>query len=173
MPLSSSSSEASNVCWQHAQQGRLKCNIDASFSQEWNGTGIGICVRDDDGATVLAKSMSFSPLCHVFVGEALGLFYALDWLSDIQMDNVDFVVDSKTTSDAFHSNRSDVSEFGHIITVQKLFTFQFTNSRVEFNRRQANEVAHALAREAVLSPSPTIYFNIPQSMNNIIINKML
>jgi len=33
------------------------------------------------------------------------------------MDNVDFVVDFKTTIDVFHSNSSDVSEFGHIISV--------------------------------------------------------
>jgi len=71
-----------------------------------------MCVCDDDGAFV----MSFSLLCPVYVGEVLGLFYALEWLSDMLMDNVDFVVDSKTTNDVFHSNRSDVSEFGHIIS---------------------------------------------------------
>jgi len=32
------------------------------------------------------------------------------------MDNVDFMVDSKTTNDVFHSYRPDVSEFGHIIS---------------------------------------------------------
>jgi len=43
-------------------------------------------------------------LCYVHVGEALGLFHAIEWLSDMQMDNVGFVVDSKTTNDSFHSN---------------------------------------------------------------------
>ena len=48
------------------------------------------------------------------------------------MDNVDFMVDSKTTNDAFHSNRTDVSKFGYIITeCERLFTSQFTNSRGE------------------------------------------
>ena len=67
--------------------GRIKCNIGVSFSNEWNGTCIGICVRDDDGAFVLTKTMSFSPLCLVNVGEALRLFHALQWLSDMHMDN--------------------------------------------------------------------------------------
>jgi len=66
-------------------------------------------VHDDDKAFVLAKTIPFSPICPVFVGEALGLFYALEWVSDMQMDIVDFVVDSKTTNGVFHSNRSDVS----------------------------------------------------------------
>jgi len=61
------------------------------------------------------------------------------------MDNVDFVVDSKTINDAFHFNRPGVLEFGHIISrCQRLIHSQFTNSRVEFNKRQANMVARAL-----------------------------
>jgi hypothetical protein len=54
----------------------------------------------------------------------------------MQMDNVDFVVDSKTTNGVFHSNRLDVSEFDHVILgCQRLFHSQFTNSRVEFWRK--------------------------------------
>ncbi len=41
-----------------------------------------MCVRDDDGAFVLTKTMRFSPLCLVNVGEALGLFHALQRLND-------------------------------------------------------------------------------------------
>jgi hypothetical protein len=67
---------ASDVRWQRLQQGRLKCDIDASFLQAWNRTCIDMCVRDDDGTFVIAKTMSFSPLWPAFVVEALGLFYA-------------------------------------------------------------------------------------------------
>ena len=67
----------------------------------------------------------------------------------MHMYNVDFVADSKTTNDAFHSNKPDVSEFSHIISgCERLFHSQFTNSRVEFNRRQTNAVAHALTEES-------------------------
>lgn len=77
----------------------------------------------------------------------------------MQMDNVDFMVDSKTTNDVFHSNIFDVSEFSHIISgCHRLFYSQFTDSRVEFNMQQANAVAHALADEVVLSASPNIFF---------------
>ena len=64
----------------------------------------------------------------------------------MQTDNVDIVVDSKTTNDTFHFKRPLVLEFGHIISgCQRLFHLQFTNSRVEFNGRQANAIAHVLA----------------------------
>jgi len=37
--------------------------------------GIDICIRDDEGTFVLAKTVSISPMCFVVVEEALGLFH--------------------------------------------------------------------------------------------------
>jgi len=165
---------ATRVQWQRPPRGRLKCNVDASFSTAMNRTRINICVKDDDGAFVLAKTITFNVIHSVHVGEALGLYYAMEWLSDMQLHNVDFETDSKTTHDAFHAPKDDVSEFGHIISAcRSLFNNHLTNSRVEFTRRQANEVAHALAGEATLSASPIIYFNPPHCINNIIFNEMI
>lgn len=45
-----------------------------------------------------------------------------------------------------------------LLECKRLFNSKFTNSRVKFNKRQANEVAHALAGEPALSASRTIYF---------------
>jgi len=51
-----------------------------------------------------------SPMSSVPVGEALGLFHALQWLSDIHFDNVvDFTLGSKLTANAFHHYRVDVT----------------------------------------------------------------
>ena len=47
--------------WHKPQQGRYKCNVDASFSSIRNRIGIDICLCDDEGAFVLAKTMSLSP----------------------------------------------------------------------------------------------------------------
>jgi ribonuclease HI len=104
----------------------------------------------------------------------LGLLYALQWLRDLRKDNIDFVLDSKIVTEAFHRQRTDITEFGQVMSVTRsLFTSSFTNSRVEFNRRQANELAHALARVAPFSTSPTIYIDLPHCFEHIIINEML
>jgi len=64
-----------------------------------------------------------------------------------KMDNIDFKVDSKVMKDAFTSGREDIYEFGQIITASRtLFSFKFTNSRVEFVRQQINAVAHTLTK---------------------------
>ena len=57
---------------------------------------------------MLAKTLHFNHLYHVAVGEALGLFHALQWLQDMHFDSIDFELDSKVTRDALHSHYSDV-----------------------------------------------------------------
>jgi ribonuclease HI len=160
--------------WQPPTRGRVKCNVDAAFSDQFNKTGIGICLRDEDGTFILAQTIPISPKCPVAVGEALALHKALEWLSDMSFDSVDFCSDSKTITDAFNQNRVDVTETGHILSdCRRLFTSHFTNSKVEFSRRQANEAAHILAGAATLLASPIIYYHIPRCIENVIINEML
>ena len=124
---------------------------------------MGIYVRDSEGTFVLDKVVSYPCLYYVDVGEALGLHSALQWLSDMQFDNVDFETDSKLTCDAFHANRDDTSEFGCIISsCRSLFSSFFNNSRVEFVRRQANGVAHVLAGEATLLANLRMILNVQE-----------
>ena len=160
--------------WQRPSPGRYKCNIDVVFSSRFNRTSIGICVRDSEGTFVLAKVVSYPCRYFVYVGEALELHSALQWLSDMQFNNIDFETDSKLTCDAFQTTRDDYYEFGCIISsCRTLVRSFFTNSMVKFVRRQANGVAHVLAGEATLLASPAIYFHIPKCIESLIINEML
>ncbi|XP_024636349.1 uncharacterized protein [Medicago truncatula] len=107
-----SSSHDHRITWQLPGVGRYKCNIDAAFSSHVNRTGIGMCVQDAEGTFVLAKAFTYPCNVSVDVGEALGLHSVVQWLSDMQFDNMDFETDSKLTADAFLSSRNDLSEFG-------------------------------------------------------------
>ncbi|XP_024628912.1 uncharacterized protein [Medicago truncatula] len=110
------------VRWQPPAQGQMKCNIDAVFSNHHNKTDIGICIRDEGGVFVLAKTISFVGVYFVDIGEALGLYHALQWVSDMQLDNIDFEVDSKTTKVGIYSGREDISELGNIIMASRFFS---------------------------------------------------
>jgi hypothetical protein len=149
----------------------MKCNIDASFVG--NKVGIGMCIRDDSGAFIRAKTEWFSPKCTVHVGEALGFLSALRWVHDLNLGPIDFELDSKIVVDSFFSSKSDSTEFGDIIkNCRSLFTDLYTNSSVEFIRRQANEVAHTLGRAATSLPSLHILVDIPHCIEHILINEM-
>jgi len=53
------------------------------------------------------------------VGEAVGLHTTLDWTSNQQFDNVDFVLDCKKVVDCVNSSLDDSNEFGCIINACK------------------------------------------------------
>ena len=159
--------------WKKPTPSRYKCNIDASFSTSLNSVGLGMCLRDDDDVFVLARTDWFAPLCDIDVGEAVGLHTALDWLSNQQFDNVDFVLDCKRVVDCVNSRLDDSSEFGCIITACKqLLVDRFQNSHVEFNRRQANRVAHELAQATLSNPNPHVIDDVPTCIWHILADEM-
>jgi len=117
-----------------------------------------MCIRDSTGNHVRSKTMWFSPLCPVDIGEALRLYHAIRWINKLQLTNVDFEVDSKTVVDYFNKGRGDITEFGSIMDNNIQFcNIVLTNSHVEFIRRQVNEVAHELAKATTLFPSFHIF----------------
>ena len=160
------------IKWTKPTYGRYKCNIDASFSDSLNVVGIGICICDDHGEFVMAKTDCFSPLCDVDVGETVGLHTTLQWVAGLHYDNVDFVLDSKSVVERFNSNLGDSSGLGCIIQAcRQLFDCNFQNSHIEFNRRQANGVAHELARVAPSHVSSHVYDDVPSCIQDLIANE--
>ena len=116
-----------------------------------------MCIRDDDSAFVLARTKWFVPLCDVEVGEAVGLHTTLDWISNQQFDNVDFVLDCKRVVDCVNSSVDDSSEFRCTIgACKQLLEDRFQNSHIEFIRRQTNMVAHELAQAVLLILAPIL-----------------
>jgi len=69
----SATAEPQQIKWQPSASDRFKCNVDAAFSIPHNRTGVGICLQDDEGTFVLAKTVNFEGVYSVEVGEALGL----------------------------------------------------------------------------------------------------
>ncbi|AES77252.1 hypothetical protein MTR_7g006380 [Medicago truncatula] len=114
-----------DIRWRELRSGRFKCNVDASFSTTSNKVRLGMCIRDSEGNHVCSKTMWFTPLCYVDIGRV---------------------------ADYFNKGRGHVTKFGYIMDscIQFCSTY-LTNSHVEFIRRQANEVAHELAKTTTSS----------------------
>ncbi|PNY01988.1 cytochrome p450, partial [Trifolium pratense] len=63
--------------------------------------GFGICIRDETGAFIRAKTEWVEPKCEVHVGETLGFLCALMWVHELNLGPVDFELDSKLVVDSF------------------------------------------------------------------------
>ena len=152
---------------------KFKCNVDASFSQARNQVGIGVCIRDDEGLYVLAKTEWMSSLLDVDLGEALGLLSAMYWVRDLQPGIVDFELDSKIVVDSLYGSKSGVSNFSVVINdCRRMLASDLVTSDVRFIRRQANEVAHSFVRVALRHASFYIHIRIPSYISTIIMNEM-
>jgi len=118
--------------WAKPQYGRLKCNIDAAFSEHLNRVGVGLCIRDSVGNFIKAKTLWTNPICAPDLGEALGLLQAIHWVHELQLSNVDFKMDAKKVVDYFNKGSNDVSEFGVIVDeCRRCCNVYFENSKVE------------------------------------------
>jgi ribonuclease HI len=123
------------IRWKKPQQGRLKCNVDAAFSEALNCVGFGIYIHDVAGNFIKAKTMWSNPVCSSDVGEALGLLYAIKWMHELQFTNVDFELDAKKVVDYFNRGHNDVFEFGAIMDAcRQIHNSYFENSKAEFSR---------------------------------------
>ena len=98
---------------------------------------------------MIARSEYFPPLIDIHIGEALGLLKAMEWVRDLQLVNMDFEVDSKTVVDNIYGERVGVI----IRNCIHLLGSDLANSDVKFIMRQANKVAHNLAKTAPLKAS--------------------
>jgi len=81
--------------WHKPSTDRFKCNADASFPNNDNRVGIGVCIRDEEGAFVLAKTECFEHKHEVHIGEALGFLSALQRVHELRLGPIDFELDSK------------------------------------------------------------------------------
>ena len=109
--------------------GRLKCNVDALFSDELNCVGHDMCIQDDTGNFVMAMWSNLG--CSSDIGEALVLSHAIRWVRDLQLTNVDFELDAKKVVDYYNSGGNDIFKFGAIINeCRKCCNSFFENSRL-------------------------------------------
>jgi len=133
-----------------------------------------MCLRDEEGNFMLAKTAWFSSLCAVDEGEAMCLYTILEWVANIQVanlqfDNVDFVLDSKKVVDYFRTCIDDSIEFDCIMYASKhMFQDSLQNSLIEFSRGQTNGIAHELAKVTLCHASSNIYIDAPSCIRTVI-----
>jgi len=92
--------------WVKPSSGRFKCNVDGSFSQALNPVGIGVCIRDDEGCFVLAKTKWMTHL-QTFYQTLLGktewmINYKLFIKKSYKLFNGKSVTNSKSLKHTYH-----------------------------------------------------------------------
>jgi ribonuclease HI len=128
--------------------GFLKCNVDASFYNSACSIGWGWVLRNSRGCFQLAGSNIVPTSLSVLEGEALALVEAMEEMIQRGLSFVTFESDSKLVVDDISSRQTGVSEFSLLISHIQSLLRPNNYFEVKYVRRQANKVAHYLARAA-------------------------
>jgi ribonuclease HI len=159
--------------WEKPQHGWFKCNIDAGFYRDLNTTTTGWCLRDHMGRFILAGTTRLDGNYSVIEGEATALLEAMKELKQRRISNVIFETDAKSVVDAIQFLHGGNSEFSLLVAHINNFLCSDQNFVVKFIKRQANMVAHSLARAAISWTSRCTFGNLPTCISFLLINEMV
>jgi ribonuclease HI len=159
--------------WQKPIQGWYKCNVDAGFHKELSKTSAGWCLRDHMGRFIRAETSWMDGNCSIMEGESIALLKALQAMEQQGITHVIIESDSQSVVDAICHLRGGNSEFSMLISQINNYLSCNPNFVVKFIRRQANMVAHRLARAAISWSSRCIFESLPLCISTLLINEMI
>jgi ribonuclease HI len=137
--------------WDPPPSGRLKVNIDGAFCPNQCKGGLGVIVRNENGDCIAAMHRSLPFISSAFQAEAeacrIGLLMAIQhgW------DNILLETDCSALNTALANLEVDLSDVGCIVKDCREYLKNFASISVSHIYREANGVAHRLARLASFS----------------------
>ncbi|XP_058775131.1 uncharacterized protein LOC131649383 [Vicia villosa] len=152
--------------------GMFKCNLDAGFNNIRGTSNRGWCVRNSMGSFVFAGAAWDVGISPVLDMEALALKEDMLNAIDLGLDHVIFESDSQNVTNVIRSNLIGISEFSFIISSIKSLLLSFPNFEVKFVKRQANSVAHTLAKAADSWTRRSLFYTIPPCIEPLLYNEM-
>ncbi|GAU29262.1 hypothetical protein TSUD_392120 [Trifolium subterraneum] len=168
----SENTEADLVRWEKPALDWVKCNVDVAFVSGSGRTSMGLCFRDNNGHFMASMTQWQQTVISSVEGEAWALLLAMEEARYRGLDRVQLESDSKVLIEAIHMKRRGNSEFLSIVHDILSLMSSFINFEVKFVRRQANLVAHTLARAANSWASFHRFENIPFCIERLVFNEM-
>ncbi|KAK8507581.1 hypothetical protein V6N11_074043 [Hibiscus sabdariffa] len=133
--------------WQAPPESAIKFNFDSTFNSRSGFATTGVIGRNNRGLIMAACSFPHRKVADVFAAEAYACKQALLFAKDLGFPRVIIEGDSLTIIKKINSDSADRSSIYPIVRDIKFLTRSFTSISFRFVRREANNAAHALARE--------------------------
>lgn len=119
-------------------------------------------IRSHNGDFVGAKVTTLPRPNTVLEAESIGIREALSWVLQRGEQKLIVESDSLLSVRAVHHKKNYLLEVGHVIEDCKMFLHSMSDCRVTHIRKQANKVAHSIAR-IPCSINCSIVFTSPPS----------
>ncbi|PNX80526.1 eukaryotic translation initiation factor 3 subunit c [Trifolium pratense] len=123
--------------------------------------GIGICFRDSLGSFVQAHTMIFPFVVTTAECEATAIKHALALALSNGFERVIFESDCQQVVNALCNDYLYANELGTLLSTCSSFLNSNANYNIAYVRRQANRVAHNLARASLFQSSSRESYHVP------------
>ncbi|XP_074355893.1 uncharacterized protein LOC141695553 [Apium graveolens] len=169
----STTNQAAARAWIAPQEGEFKLNVDASVVEGQPFFTVGMVIRDHAGQFVQGRNSKTAGVVSVLEAEALGVLEALSWLHTLPDMKVLVESDSLNVVNAILADMEYQVEVGHVIEACRSLLGELVNVSVRFVRRQANKVAHLMARVPCSLNCHNMFSSPPHSVLESIVSDAL
>ena len=143
--------------WSAPAQPRYKANFDGALFKSSNSAGLGVIIRDTNGAVIGALSARVPLPQSVALVEALACRRAVQFAVEIGLHEVIFEGDAAVVINAISKGLANQSLYGHIVddVLGQASLLHFSNFC--YVPRSCNSVANALAKRAKAGPELQVW----------------
>ena len=138
--------------WRCPLAGLVKINFDGAVFGASNMFGIGMVIRDSNGAVLASCSQKIPQACKAKEIEVLAALKALSFVFELGFRSAILENDSLGLIQALKLEKRSLSPTGLLIEDMKVFANNFVRLLYSHIKRNGNRVAHSLARNVLCIP---------------------
>ena len=158
-----------HVRWKPPDHGLYKINYDGAIFAQQARAGIGIVIRNEDGAVMASMAQQIPLPTTVAQVEALAARRALDFALDLGFTKAILEGDSEVICKELNNSNPSLALHGNILQDIKLLSNTFPFIGFSHVHRQGNSVAHALARRAAREVDLTVWMeDVPPDIHHCV-----
>ncbi|XP_052484349.1 uncharacterized protein LOC128039806 [Gossypium raimondii] len=134
-------------CWRPPQVSWVKLNFDAAYKSQTKSSCSGFIIRNERGKVIGSGVTHHGNILDAFLAEAIACFQRLLFAKETGFTKVEVEGDSRTVIEKINQEGFDRAYLDSVITDIKSIGRTFHRIRFKHARREANRVAHFIARE--------------------------
>lgn len=158
------------VKWEPPANGWVKLNVDASVKVGDSVFTVGMVIRNEHGHFVMGRNLKVAGQVEVIEAEAYGVLEALQWINEMQLQQVIIESDSSLVIQALQQQLKYYMEVGNIMEA----CLQLMQGRDDLVlchvKKHANRVAHTLARIPCLVGCYNVFISPPQCVLELLLS---
>lgn len=143
--------------WKPPDQGLYKVNYDGAIFSQQEKSGVGIVIRNEEGAVMASISQQMPLPTTVTQVKALAMRRAVEFALELGITRAIIEGDSEVICRELQDPIPSLAFHGHLLPKVKWLSNSFQYVGFSHVSSQGDNVAHALARRAIRKPNLTVW----------------